>query len=106
MNLIILTEKDRKEGDVFGLTDSRAEHIRQVLQAIPGKTVEVEAAWSGSRSDSYFAWSMCTNMRVRNRLCDSQVRTFCGISRISCSSVLLSRIQAFCISAFMSIVRF
>jgi len=41
MNLIILTENDRVGPDIFRLSDYRSEHIRAVLKAEPGDSVEI-----------------------------------------------------------------
>lgn len=41
MNLVILTEQDRVGKCRFVLTDHRAAHIRTVLRATPGDTVEI-----------------------------------------------------------------
>ncbi len=41
MNLIILTEADRIDADRFCVSDHRAEHIRSILKARVGESVEV-----------------------------------------------------------------
>jgi len=41
VNLILLEERDRVNGDVFRLSDERARHVREVLRAEPGRTLRV-----------------------------------------------------------------
>lgn len=41
MNLVILTEQDRKSDKAYHLSDSRADHIRSVLHLSAGDSVEV-----------------------------------------------------------------
>ena len=41
MNLLLLTEADRLEGDRFRLDDARARHVREILGAEPGKALRV-----------------------------------------------------------------
>ncbi len=41
MNLILLKDRDRRDGSLVTLTDARATHLLKVLRVVPGQTVRV-----------------------------------------------------------------